>query len=163
MSEAGLVAKRCGTVLERVWQTLGTISHVRFSAESGLASRTRWCGQGEGLVRVSTQVCGVRFVESGYFLGRNSVNRAAFRASWLWELTDECLRLSHERYGGDSPTFLCNLIAYDMTHLTNECAHLCGADSYRCSLALTDRGLDVAWSISGPRKDENLVYRYLTD
>jgi hypothetical protein len=160
--ESKLIVKPRSPVLECVWQALAVASHLRFSAESGAGSHTRWRGQGEGLVRVSAQAHCIRFVESGCFLPKNSVDKVPFRASWLWELTDDSLRLSHGRYGADSPTFLCSLVVHDATHLTGEHAHLCGADSYHCSLALTDRGFDVDWSINGPRKDERLIYRYST-
>lgn len=149
-------------VLERVWRTLGAVRRVLFTAESGANSRMLWNGEGAGAVRVNTAAHDTWLVEQGFFLQTGSTRQVSFKASWHWKLNGQCLRLSHERYGADAPVFLCDFVACDEARLICDQPHLCGADSYRCTLTLTRQGLDVDWSITGPSKDERLRYHYLT-
>lgn len=149
-------------VLERVWRTLGAVQRVLFTAESGAKSRMHWSGEGGGSVHVDARAHDTWLVEQGSFLPAGSTRQVSFKASWHWELNGQCLRLSHERYGADAPIFLCDFVACDETHLICDQPHLCGEDSYRCTLTLTGQGLDADWSITGPRKDERLKYHYLT-
>jgi hypothetical protein len=151
-------------ILARVWLTLGAVRRVLFTAESGANSRMHWNGEGVGSVCADARTHGIWLVERGSFLQTSgSTRRVPFKASWHWELGNERLSLSHERYGAGAAVFLCDFVACDETRLVCDQPHLCGADSYHCTLALTGRGFDASWRITGPRKDERLEYHYLTD
>lgn len=163
MSKGKLSLVSGDTAIQSVWQMLGMVRRVLFTTKSGPKSHMQWGGEGVASVCVSTQAFTIRFFEHGSFLPTGLTLQVPFKASWRWELKEHCLRLSHERYGADSPVFLCNFVTNGTTNLLCESPHLCGADSYLCTLALTDRGVDVIWLISGPNKEEKLEYHYLTE
>lgn len=104
----------------------------------------------------------VRFFENGHFrLDAADARPVAFSNIFSWELGSDYAALSHERRGDG--VWLFDLIAapesYSADLISRE-AHLCVADRYSARLTFVDAGFDLEWTISGPKKDEYLHYRY---
>jgi hypothetical protein len=144
-----------------VWRRLGQIRRFHFTAEPGPRSGTGWRGAGDG--RVETDLSGDHciFHESGDFRPAGSGRLVAFTNTYHWQRVDRGrLRLSHGRRGPDALVFLFDLVADGGGGLVCLAPHACGADFYHGAAALTETGLTLRWTITGPRKDESLSYRY---
>ncbi len=144
---------------------LSSISRVSFRSRSGPRSQCGWSGAGEGTVAVDIGADdGVRLVESGHFqLDAGAARAVPFRNVFRFTFDATQVALSHERRGAEAGVWLFDLVAAPAgmnADLVSREAHLCVADRYRAQLRFVADGFDLEWTISGPRKDEHLRYRY---
>lgn len=147
----------------KTWQRLNRLNHLVFVSRPGPQSKTGWAGTGHADIQTETvsENC-LRLIENGTFQPTGASRALTFRNVYRWQLQDNALWLSHERFGAETPVFLVCLVADTAQRLTSEQAHLCGEDRYHLELGLTDDGMTLDWRITGPVKDEQLAYRYGT-
>ena len=153
------------TAIIRLQALLPTICRLDFTSRSGSGSQCAWSGEGHGSVTVAIDAgASVRFSESGHFqLDAPGACAVPFRNVFRWTPGREHIALSHERRGAEAAVWLFDLIAAptsESVDLVSREAHLCGDDRYRAKLIFMDDGFDLDWTISGPKKDEHLRYRY---
>lgn len=153
------------TAIIRLQALLPTIRRLHFASRSGSGSQCAWSGEGNGSVTVVMDAdASVRFTEAGHFrLDAPAARAVPFRNVFRWTPGSEHIALSHERRGAEAAVWLFDLIeapAHESTDLVSRDAHLCGDDRYRARLTFMDDGFDLEWTISGPKKDEYLRYRY---
>ncbi len=141
---------------------LGRLRTLTFSARSGKS--TGWSGQGHGEVRVETPSPNtIVFYESGQWqpAGREDRPALPFSNIYRWSLADgDTVRLEHLRQGPDQPVFLVELQPDTVHGWASVTPHVCSADLYALTLSVQPDGIDMHWTISGPKKDENIAYRY---
>lgn len=152
------------TAIIRIKSLLTTIHRVDFFSYPGAGSHSGWSGQGHGSVQVESQGDIVRFFEQGHFQPAGSCQQVAFTNVYRWEFAVDRLRLFHERRGTDHAVWLFDLGLDEASgDLLSLDAHLCGADRYLARLTPLIDGFDLQWRITGPRKDETLLYQYRRD
>ncbi|MEC9482415.1 MAG: DUF6314 family protein [Halomonas sp.] len=145
-------------------------SSVTFSSQPGSRSQSHWSGAGQGRVEVVTAEDGsLALHEHGYFQLDTSPGASrpaapvAFRNVFRWRFAENHVTLSHERRGQDAAVWLFDLVMNDAVKdadLVSRDPHLCVDDRYRAQLTFADTGFDLTWTITGPRKDEFIHYRY---
>lgn len=143
-----------------MWQRLSRISALSFTTAPGARSRTGWSGAGHADVVCEAGEGCLRFFEHGLFTPAGNARALTFRNIYRWQPGDNALSLSHERFGRDRPVWLFDLVAAGPDRLASAKPHVCGRDLYHGELLLNDSGFTLAWTISGPAKDEHLVYQY---
>ena len=143
-----------------MWERLPRLARLRFSATPGPRSQTGWAGTGEARIDTSRDADGVRLHENGLFTPSAAGSPVAFRNVYRWSRHGDRLSLWHERFGRDAAVWLFDLVATGRDRLETVEPHPCGQDRYDARLTLTAEGFDLRWSITGPRKDETLAYRY---
>ncbi|WP_279586949.1 DUF6314 family protein [Modicisalibacter xianhensis] len=157
---------------------LSSLVSVSFRSRSGTRSQCHWSGHGQGQVDVEHPGdCSLRIHESGHFQldvpapSSGSVQRAstprpiAFRNVFRWRFFDDRVSLAHERRGAEAAVWLFDLgVAHNAgpADLVSLQPHQCIDDRYQARLTFTHDGFDLAWTITGPRKDEHIHYRYRT-
>lgn len=139
---------------------LSALRSLRFTATPGRASQTGWAGHGTARIQASTDRDGIRLYERGHFTPAAAGTPIAFENVYRWVEHNDRLSLWHERHGRDAAVWLFDLVAADHNSLVTAAPHPCGADEYDARLTLTADGFDLRWSITGPRKNETLAYRY---
>ncbi|MES1948062.1 hypothetical protein C84B14_11961 [Salinisphaera sp. C84B14] len=149
------------TAIIELHSRLADIRRLRFEAEPGPGSHTGWAGHGEAEVAVSVDADGLRFHESGQFTPAATGTALSFRNVYRWVVHDDRIALWHERFGCEAAVWLFDLVAAAPDELIAAERHLCGEDRYDARLRLVEHGFELGWSITGPRKDEKLAYRYL--
>lgn len=141
---------------------LRRLQTLSFSAHS--AKATGWNGQGQGAVSIegpSPDV--ILFRESGHWhpTGREALPPLQFRNVYRWTLVDDqTVRLEHLRLGPEQPVFLVDLQAAAPHKWNTVEPHQCSADRYALQVLVHADGLEMHWSITGPKKDEHIVYVY---
>ncbi|GAB3675845.1 DUF6314 family protein [Salinisphaera aquimarina] len=159
MSDTGTKTAE-NSVIVKAWQCLPRIASLAFTTTPGPRSRTGWAGTGHAEVLCEHGHDTLRFSETGLFTPADSDRPLNFHNSFRWERRADVLSLSHERFGRDRPVWLFDLIATGNDCLTSADPHVCNADLYQAKLTLTQAGFTLQWSISGPAKDETLIYHY---
>lgn len=159
MSDPALPHKNTAPIIA-VWSRLAGLGRLTFTATPGAASQTGWAGHGEARIDVTTADDGLRLHEQGQFTPTGIDRPVAFANVYRWVHHGQRLSLWHERFGRDAAVWLFDLAPVADNALATIEPHLCGADRYRARLTLAADGFDLCWSISGPRKDETLAYRY---
>lgn len=156
---------------------LSAISKVSFRSRSGTHSQCGWSGEGQGRVDVLHASDGsLVLTESGHFRldssptgqgkGSESTPRPIpFRNVFRWKPESDHVSLSHERRGPDAAVWLFDLVppvggGAGHADLASREAHLCVDDLYQARLDFQPNGFDLAWTITGPKKDEHIHYRY---
>jgi hypothetical protein len=144
---------------EHLWAHLRRVTTVKFVAQS--QSATGWSGSGAGAVFVDLAGSDVLvFSESGIWRpirGRESRFTNVFR--WTI-LGPSSVRLEHLRFGPNNPVHLFDLgVRTDGAWVPDD-PHVCIQDCYSADLEIEDDGVDVSWSISGPKKMESIRYEY---
>lgn len=147
-------------VVMRAWRRLRHVRWLSLTAEPGPESATGWRGQGSARVGVRLDGDDRRLIENGRFLPAGEQHSLPFHNVYRWRRDSDRLRIYHERFGAEAAVYLFDLVAAGHNRLDCEQPHRCGDDTYHGSLVLTRDGFDFRWSIAGPRKDENLFYRY---
>ncbi|MGH7702137.1 MAG: DUF6314 family protein [Gemmatimonadales bacterium] len=142
-----------------LWRTLPRVRRLEFVAWSAVA--TGWNGRGEGTVRVEDPGSGVLiFNERGVWRPEGG-GELKFRNVFRWTpLGSALIRLEHLRFGPKRPVPLFDLIPGGSGRWRSERPHLCGEDRYEAELWERDWGMEMVWSITGPRKAERIEYRY---
>ena len=172
------------TLIDVIWDRLSRIVRLEFQASSGATSGTHWQGRGSAEVRTESTASAIRFFESGRFLPGASSTPTSVRNVYLWQREGQALLLSHERLGRESGVFLLRFTQTgrewtdpepmdldgtstkrtgpDRETLQSSEPHRCGQDRYRATLRLTEDGIRLDWTVTGPHKDERLVQHYAT-
>jgi hypothetical protein len=147
------------TPANELWNQLSRIRFIRYHAVS--QSETGWSGIGDGSVHVESPAPDiVLFSEPGTFTpSRGKPTRFTNVFRWT-RLSATGLRLEHLRFGAENPVYLFDLeFQSDRTWRPNN-AHICSEDCYSALLRLHNSGVDVRWSITGPKKDESILCEY---
>lgn len=144
--------------LERLWDRLAGVRHLSFVAQSALA--TGWNGAGRGEVVVTSPVDAVLLFQETGFWQPEGGRALPFRNVFRWTNPGGGIRLEHLRYGPDAPVFLFDLVqqADGIWHAADP--HPCRNDRYDACLTLQPDGFDLTWTITGPKKQERIVYQY---
>jgi hypothetical protein len=142
-----------------LWDHLRRVTIVNFTAQS--QSATGWSGLGSGAVVVESPAPEfLVFKESGTWQpirGRETRFTNVFRWTILGA---KAIRLEHLRFGPENPVHLLDLSPHlDRTWVANG-PHVCSEDCYSADLQLHENGLNVQWSITGPKKNELIRYAY---
>lgn len=147
-------------------QRLLSTSKVSFSSQPQSGSQSGWAGRGSGTVEVEVEThadASLTFTESGRFRLEGAAESIAFRNVFRWTPQADAIVLSHERRGAEAAVRLFELIPAkpdDNADWVAREAHQCVADRYQARLTFTDDGFDLEWTITGPKKNEYLRYRY---
>jgi hypothetical protein len=149
--------------VQQTWSRLRTVRELSFEAQSRSTPSTGWNGRGLGTVQVeqadaSTTV----FYEKGLWapeIGRPSPFSNVFR----WTLDPEgCfIRLEHLRFGLEHPIYLFDLVPADERTLVSSDPHVCREDLYAACMEFDQHVIRLNWTITGPKKDENIKYLYM--
>lgn len=149
-------------LLLAVWDRLKEVEHVTFEAKSHSKKGQGWKGRGKGDVVVTddgdaTLIFheeGVRVVEGEQEFNFSNVFR------WQLHRIDGLLSLEHLRFGPQHPVFMFHLQVTGKNSLESVHSHLCKEDTYFGALHLETTSLRLTWRIIGPKKNEELEYRY---
>ncbi|WP_263081774.1 DUF6314 family protein [Endozoicomonas sp. Mp262] len=148
-------------VLERFWQGLKAIKFFRYVSSPGKLSQSGWRGEGKG--EIDTEPSGLNhfyMTEKGIFILADG-KKLDMCNEWLWCRNEESITLYHTRRGRDNPVQLFELIeAPEFPGVIVSRPHFCGDDIYNATVVVREDGVDISWSIKGPRKDEHLSYAY---
>lgn len=144
--------------INHVWNALQRVRSLEFDAQSG--SGTGWTGNGTGSVVVESPTPEIIiFQESGLWHSATSKG-LAFRNVYRWSRFEGTVRLEHLRFGEDHPVYLFDLAPDTDMICSSAAPHLCRDDEYTARLELLDSGISLDWKITGPEKDESIIYRY---
>jgi hypothetical protein len=122
-----------------------------------------WNGRGRGHVRVALNETEVLFHESGEWTGpAGRVTR--FQNTYRWTgIGPATVRLEHLRRGARHAVHLLDLSPVaDTPAEWRSAPHLCAEDTYAGTLQIQPHGLQLAWTVRGPHKDESLATRYFS-
>ena len=143
-------------------ERLVRVSRLQFEALSA-AEMTDWNGRGEGQVKVRQFGRQLIFEESGRWHPREGAG-IGFTNCYRWSFSTRSIALEHLRFGPDRPVYLFDLIpdpaAGDGQRLISERPHPCGEDRYEAWLSAEPEELQLGWTIVGPRKRTEILYRY---
>jgi hypothetical protein len=143
-------------------ERLGRVSGLQFEAVSA-AEMTDWNGRGEGDVKVRHLDRQLIFEESGLWQPREG-SAISFTNCYRWSFSARSIALEHLRFGPDRPVYLFDLIpdpaAGGEQRLISERPHPCGEDRYEASLSAEPSEVQLGWTIVGPRKRTEILYRY---
>ena len=143
--------------LDELHQRMAAVSGFSFTARGGPQSQTAWNGTAIGQVSVARDGKSLVFNEVGNFTPECSTRSFNQTNFYRWEFLDDSVNVYQERRG--EPVFLVNLIVQDDIWQTHE-SHLCVKDLYSLKLEIIENEIIATWTISGPKKDESLEYRY---
>ena len=147
--------------IQPLWQQLATVGAFFYSAQPGPRSQTGWRGRGNGQVTLEWQgEDELHFIEQGEFCADGGVSVAMFNR-FIWQRTEQGIRLSHGRRG--ERVFLFELQPQADGYWRSVADHLCINDLYSGQLRPLEQGFELIWRINGPKKDECLIYRYHPD
>jgi hypothetical protein len=132
---------------------------MRFVARSGLP--TGWNGRGAGAVVVERPTAEIIiFHESGVWQPQGD-GEVDFSNIFRWSKVEpQTIRLEHLRYGPEQPVYLFDLAAGSDGEWHSVRPHLCRADVYAARLWYDERFIFMAWTITGPKKQETIEYAY---
>lgn len=119
---------------------------------------------GKAEVKISTPTSNTTvFQEKGYWM-LDELPHTAFSNSFCWtlDLDQSLVTLEHLRYGHDQPVFLFHLTPSGSHSLESVDSHLCKADTYLGNVNWNAQSIDFHWRIIGPRKNDELIYKYLS-
>jgi len=100
----------------------------------------------------------LHYIETGTFTldGQQPVD---MYNTYIWSKSAQGIRLSHGRRG--EPVFLFELTVAEADGLWRSVeAHVCIDDLYSGELQESAEGFTLQWTITGPKKDEHLLYHY---
>ena len=136
---------------------LRAIRTFHYEATPLPGSMTAWNGSAAGLVQVREAPNGLHFEEKGTFTPAGG-SPIQISNHYLWLSADERLRLFHLRHS--SPVFLVELEEGSGGQWYSLAAHACGRDLYELTLEFAEHSVSARWHITGPKKNEQLDYRY---
>jgi hypothetical protein len=144
--------------LDQLWERLGRVRTLSFSARSGRPGG--WNGAGRGTVEVQRASEGtMTFTEAGVWRPEGG-HDLRFSNVFRWSIVGNAIRLEHLRFGADRPVYLFDLAPAGQGEWRSASPHLCREDCYAAVLVVRDDGIVLRWSIDGPRKQETIEYTY---
>lgn len=145
----------------RVWRMLQRLRSLEFRISDGNCVSDGCDGYGRGQVSVTEANDGLRVRERGEFTPPGGGRGVTYHNVYRWQWQEDCLALSHERFGTAEPVHLVDLVPVDDTTLVAVKPHACGHDGYHARVRVIDAGVNITWCISGPRKNTRIhtVYR----
>ena len=151
--------------LEKLWERLGTINSLSFSAQSKQSSPSGWNGKGKATVKVEiTTFHTLIFLEQGVWTsqeGKPYDFKNSYR--WTWNPAKSLIRLEHLRRGPENPVFLFELTPVSETQFKTLHPFLCRNDTYLATLICKPDTLEFHWRILGPCKNEEVHYIYASE
>jgi hypothetical protein len=138
--------------LDTFWQRLEKTNHLEFTAKTELGLKT-----GRADVAVTSSSSSLIFEERGVWIPGSAFSNC-FR--WTLDAQQGLISLEHMRYGPDRPVFLFQLAPTRAGVLESVDSHLCASDTYLGNIIWNQRTIDFHWRIIGPRKNDELIYRY---
>lgn len=143
-----------------LWERLRLVRSLHLVARS--ANSMGWNGHGSGVVAVvEPDGENLEFHESGTFEPDDG-GRIAFRNVFHWRQTGpKTIRLQHLRHGPTDPVALIDLVAEGTGTWSTVRSHHCRDDDYRARLYSQGPDIVLHWSVTGPRKQATIEYRYL--
>ena len=120
-----------------------------------VASGDGWTGAGRGVVKTRRDGEGVVVAEAGTWAAGGG-RPMAWTAEARWWAEGPALAVEHRRQGTPASAVL------DWTggRWRARTPHLCAPDAYDVTLWADADGVAVAWTVTGPRKDDRIVTRY---
>jgi len=133
--------------------------------EAHCAGQIGWNGHGRGQVEARRETAAdIVFTETGRFEPNPGATRLSFFNTLRWTVGADRIALSHLRGGHAAATRLVELRRSpnqnERVDLCSIAPHVCGVDRYTASLTVVERGFDLIWRVTGPRKHVRLVHRY---
>jgi hypothetical protein len=145
-----------------LWNSLQRITHYEYESTPGSKSVMGWEGHGSGSVTIDPDGSLLYFKETGRFTLTGNGYQMRTQNEFIWEqLSDTRIKLRHSRLGRDNQVELFDLV-YNRPadQWLSESAHVCGEDLYSGKAESIADQIHFLWTISGPRKQENLHYCY---
>lgn len=149
-------------LLLKVWKHLQQVNQVSFIAKSKNDPTLGWDGNGEGKVEASFDGnATILFKEEGNWQNHQG-KLFDFSNTFRWTLdrVEGMISLEHLRHGPNHPVFLFHLIPVGPSVLESVHSHLCGEDTYFGHLQWIKETLKLSWRIIGPKKNEEIEYKY---
>jgi hypothetical protein len=148
--------------IREVWDRLCAIRELVFEARSRSAQKTGWTGSGRGTVKVEqVDAATLLFHETGAWTpegGRAITFNNVFR--WTADRDARFIRLEHLRFGPQHPVYLFDLVPVSERVLESAEPHVCREDFYAARMEYDELTVRLHWTITGPKKDERIVYSY---
>jgi hypothetical protein len=148
--------------VQGAWRRLSEVRELTFEARSRSALNTGWNGSGKGTVQVERiDFLTLLFHEKGLWVpsgGHEMGFRNVFR--WTVDAEGRCLRLEHPRFGMEQPVYLFDLMPASERTLESSEPHVCREDRYAARMELEQQVIYLLWTVSGPTKDESILYCY---
>lgn len=142
---------------EMLWSRLGAVGSVRWEMAAGTSTK-----QGRGTIIVQCpDPATIDWQEAGQWqdgVGRPTPYRDRLR--WTWDPRRAVVSLHHLRQGEGHPIHLADLVDQGDGRFAPLDPHLCAEDTYRVELRVSDEGVRVAWSVTGPNKEYSLERFY---
>ncbi|APC92392.1 MULTISPECIES: DUF6314 family protein [Francisella] len=137
------------------------VKYFEFSSKCGEKSLTGWKGYGHGTVTVQQNNNSICFKESGSLKLNISDKVLNISNEYIWQSIDSNLiSLSHARFGYNNLVKLFDLIRIDDNLWQNQQVHVCIDDLYSAIIEIFTDQIKLKWQISGPKKDELIIYKY---
>jgi hypothetical protein len=133
--------------VESTWRALAQVSRLRTRTHDAISGDAASI---VGEVGVIADGDSLRYDERGVLTtpdGRTLETRNTI----LWMRERDAIAVSHERFGAANAVALVRLVV-DGDGLRSESDHNCSDDRYACAVRVIDGGIEVAWTITGPRK-----------
>ncbi|MEZ9419271.1 hypothetical protein BCS96_15660 [Vibrio breoganii] len=146
-----------------LWQQLQLINHYQYQSKPGANSVMGWAGEGSGSVNIEMEETDtLYFKEQGRFTLEQNGHTVDTQNEFIWQRLDALkIKLLHSRFGRENAVELFVLSYNAVTkQWISDSAHVCGDDLYSGMAKWNNDSIEFNWSISGPRKQENLHYRY---
>lgn len=148
--------------VREAWDRLCTIRELEFEAQSRSSTNTGWNGSGRGTVQVENlDHETLLFHEKGSW-DADGTRELTFNNLFRWTCDPgaRLIRLEHLRFGPDSPVYLFDLVPESERVLFSAQPHVCRDDLYSARMVIADEAIVLSWTVTGPRKDERIAYRY---
>ncbi|GAD90445.1 hypothetical protein VHA01S_043_00390 [Vibrio halioticoli NBRC 102217] len=146
-----------------LWQELQKINHYHYQSQPGANSVMGWAGAGSGDVTCELEdQQTLYFKEAGQFTLQQNGYTVDTQNEFIWQrLNEHQIKLLHSRFGRNNAVELFVLSYHAQTQQwISDAAHVCADDLYSGTVQWQDEAVEFSWTITGPRKQENLHYRY---
>jgi hypothetical protein len=147
--------------VDSLWQQLGQVRSLSFVARSSKPGGWNGKGNGKVVVEQPSPNC-LTFAEAGVWRPDCGGNGIRFHNVFRWTLLGAAIRLEHLRFGEDHPVYL-----FDIAPMEGQwrsiSPHQCSDDCYSAELTVHGDAIILRWSITGPKKQEEIEYHYHAD
>lgn len=145
------------------WERLKTVKQFTRHAQSRSKEEKGWNGNGKGEVLVDKPTDAILvFHERGSWQVSQSQD-ISFSNTFRWTLDRSAgmISLEHLRLGPDKPVFLFYLTPTGNNLLASVDSHLCEEDVYLATVPWDRHSIRLNWRVIGPKKNEEMEYRYI--